>query len=213
MKKLIALLLCLVMVMAMFAGCGKDEVEETTPVETEPATEAPTEAPAEDVVPEQNQGDVESTGTVTILQNIWNVTSESEKFPVFGGDAGNMVDGAPGNYSLEDKESLTAQLLVPADQMDYVAEAASMFHGMMTNNFTCGVFHVSGDVQAFAEAMNDAVMNNQWLCGVPEARVVALIDGEYVLMAYGLRDVIKVWEVNMKEAYPDVSVAFIGPIE
>lgn len=207
MKKLIALLLCMAMVMAMFVGCGKNE-EETTPVETEPVTEAPTE----EAVSDETQQAVESTGALAILEGIWNVTSENEKFPVFGGDAGNMVDGAPGVYSLEDTEALTAQLLVPADQVANIDQAASLFHGMMTNNFTCGVFHVTGDVKAFAEAMNNAVANNQWLCGIPEAMVVAVIDSEYVLMAYGLRDVIKVWEVNMKEACTDVSVVNIGAL-
>ena len=70
MKKLIAVALCLVMVMAMFAGCGKDK-------------DAEMEVPG---------------SSLEILENVWALYGEDEKFPVMGGDMVNIVDGAPGAY-------------------------------------------------------------------------------------------------------------------
>ena len=83
MKKVIALILALVMVMAL-AACGKEE----TPVETEPQVEVPGSA-------------------LEILETVWALYGDDEKFPVMGGDMVNMVDGAPGAYGLEEDRKST----------------------------------------------------------------------------------------------------------
>ena len=210
MKKMIALLLAMVMVLSLFAGCGKkNDVEETVPVVTDPVVEETEPVVDEPAVeePTEEQPTAES-GALDVLQKIWDATDDSEKFPTMGGDFNNLVDGAPGVYGLEDVESLTAQLLVPAEQAANIDEAASLFHGMMLNNFTCGVFHVTGDVQAFADAMYDAIKNNQWMCGFPETMIIAVIDGEYVLSAFGLNDIMTPFEANMKEAHENVDVLY-----
>lgn len=185
MKKVIALILTLVMIMSLAACGGK----EATPVETEPPVNVPASA-------------------LEILENVWALYGDDEKFPVMGGDMVNMVDGAPGAYGLEDAESLTYQLLVPADQVANIDEAASLFHGMMLNNFTCGAFHVTGDADAFASAMVNAVKNNQWMCGMPETMLVSVVGGEYVVMAFGINDAMNPFIAKLTEAYPDaVTVA------
>ena len=179
MKKLIALILAMVMMLTLVACGGKEE----TPVASEPQVEVPGSA-------------------LEILENVWALYSDDEKFPVMGGDMVNMVDGAPGAYGLEDAESLTYQLLVPAEQVANIDEAASLFHGMMLNNFTCGVFHVTGDADAFAAAMVNAVKNNQWMCGMPETMLVSVVGGEYVLMAVGINDAMNPFIAKFNEAYP-----------
>lgn len=182
MKKWIAIVLSLVMVMAMFAGCGKDET---------PAAE------------------VEVPGSaLEILENVWALYGESDKFPVMGGDVNNIVDGAPGAYDLTDTEMLSYQLLVPADQAANVTEAASLIHAMMVNNFTCGVFRVSGDSAAFAEAMYNAVKGNQWMCGFPDTVLVSIIGGEYVLMAFGINDAMTPFQAKLQEAYPEAQIVY-----
>ena len=180
MKKLIALSLALVMILAM-AACGKKNAE----------------------VP---------GSALEILENIWALYGDDEKFPVMGGDAVNMVDGAPGAFGIEDTDMLTYQLLVPADQAGNIDEAASLFHGMMLNNFTCGVFHVTGDADAFADAMVNAVKNNQWMCGMPETMTVSIIGGEYVLMAFGIGDAMTPFTAKLAEAYPDAETVASEPI-
>ena len=183
MKKMIALILTLVMVLSV-AACGS---KEPAPVETEPPVNVPGSA-------------------LEILENIWALYADDEKFPVMGGDMVNMVDGAPGAYGLEDTESLSYQLLVPADQAANIDEAASLFHGMMLNNFTCGAFHVTGDADAFAAAMVNAVKGNQWMCGMPETMLVAVIGGEYVVMAFGINDAMNPFIAKLAEAYPDAVI-------
>ena len=185
MKKLIAIALVLVMVCGMFAACGKE-----------------------------NNDKVEITAdAVTVLTNIWAQYPEDQKFPVYGGDGINMVDGAPGAYT--DMEALTSQLVVPEDQKDNITEIASLFHGMMVNNFSCGVFKMAEgvDAAAFAKAMNDAVKNNQWMCGFPEELLIATVDGgAYVLVAFGLSDVTGQLNTAITAAYPQAEINFTGNV-
>ena len=191
MKKLIALCLALVMVLSMVA-CGNKNTE--TPTEPE---NAPVEVPA---------------SALEILENVWALYGDDEKFPVIGGDANNMVDGAPGAFDLSDAEMATYQLLVPAEELANIDEAASLFHGMMLNNFTCGVFHVTGSAQDFAKAMVDAVKNNQWMCGMPETMQVSVIGGEYVLMAFGINDAMTPFTAKLAEAYPAAETIASEPV-
>ncbi len=190
MKKIISLLLVLMMLTVMTVGCAGNN-QETVAGTTETKAEVPASA-------------------LEILQNIWSKYADDEKFSVMGGDAANMVMDGPGNYSLTDVETLGIQLLVPADQVKNITQAAALFHGMMVNNFTCGVFRVAQgvDAAAFAETMHDAVKNARWICGMPEKAMIAVIGGEYVLMAFGLNDTINRFEAKLTAAYPDAQIKY-----
>lgn len=187
MKKIIAMLLVLVMAMGLVACGNNGDTAATT-------TEA-VKGPA---------------GALELLETVWASYAEDEKFPVAGGDANNMVDGAPGKYELAD-EGLTATLLVPADQAANIDDAASLVNAMMLNNFTCGAFHVTGDTKAFADAMNNAIATNRWMCGMPEKMFVAVV-GEYVVAAFGLNDVMTTFEGKLTAAYPSVEYAYNAAI-
>jgi len=182
MKKIIAMLLA-VMLVASLVACG-DKPENNAPETTEPKVEVPASA-------------------LEILNNVWAGYADEEKFPVFGGnqDENANMEG-PGEFKVTDTDGLTSLLLVPADQAANIDGAASMVHMMNSNTFTCGVFHVTGDVAAFAEAMKNAVMNNQWMCGMPEKLLVTSIGGEYVLVAFGLGDAMTPFQAKLAAAYP-----------
>ena len=188
MKKLIALLLCLVMVLSL-AACG-DKKETTTDKGGDKTT---VEVPA---------------SSLEILEKVWGEYAEDEKFPVMGGDFENIVDGAPGEFNIADTENLMYSLLVPEAEIEKIDGAASLIHAMMTNNFTCGVFHLknASDAKGFAEAMGEAVQNNRWMCGMPESLLVAVIGGEYVLMAYGIGDAMGPFETHLTAVYPDAEL-------
>jgi len=142
-----------------------------------------------------------------VLTNIWNQVPEASRFFAMGGDFNNMVDGAPGVYSLED-EGLTTTLLIPAEQIANVDEAASLVHAMNLNNFTAGMFHVTGDVAAFADAMHTAISNNPWMCGMPEKMIIAVIDGEYVLACFGINDAVGPFETALGTAYANAEIKY-----
>ena len=190
MKKFTAVALALVLVLAMFAGCGK-----TQPAETVPAQEMPGSA-------------------LEILETVWNSYSDDEKFAVIGGNIeANIMDG-PGNYDMAYAENMTWNLLVPEAQIANITEAASMIHMMNANTFTCGVFKLAGGVTAadFGAAMKDAVMNNQWMCGFPETLLIRNFGDTYVLVAFGINDAMTPFEQHLSAAYPGMETIANEPI-
>lgn len=192
MKKFVSCLLVLVMALGMCA-CGATET---------PATEAVTPAgPA---------------SSVEVLENIWALYGDAEKFSVYGGNPKeNFEDNiwdAPGSYDLAD-ENMSFNLLIPAEQIPNVDDVASMTHGMMANNFNSAVFHVKSDadVNAFADSLYQSISGNMWMCGMPERTIVATL-GNYVIMAYGVGDSMTSFENHLVEAYPDVELTYNEPL-
>lgn len=188
MKKLISLLLVLTMALSILAGCSAagDTAETTEPEVTGPAS------------------------ALEVLENIWALYGDDEKFAVIGGNMESPVDGAPGNYDMAYAENLTYNLLVPAEELANVDEAASMIHMMNANTFTGGVLHlVDGtDATAFASTMRDAILGNQWMCGFPEHLVIADMGGNYLLVSFGVSDAMGPFEAKLSEAYPDANILY-----
>lgn len=202
MKKLIAFLLVLTMAVGLLA-CGNKNSGETTGSTTQATTEATTESTeGTTAVPEPNDA-------TQVLTAIWNAMDESKKFFVMGGDMENSVDNAPGNYSLTD-EGISTILYVPADQLENLDQASSLIHGMLVNNFTSAVFHMAdgADAAAFADAMKSSIDSTRWLCGTPEKLLIAVIDGEYVLTAFGLNQNMTAFETALGTAYPDAKIKY-----
>ena len=185
MKKLIAMLLALTCVFGLVA-CGGNTTTEETPT-TEPV--------------------VKPASALEVLEKTWAAVADDNKFPVMGGDFENMVDGAPGAYSLED-EGLSSTLLIPEAEIANVDEAASLVHGMMLNNFTFGAYHVTGDVAAFVEAMHTAITGNRWMCGMPEKLIIAVVGGEYVVAGFGINDAVSPFEAAFTATYPDAEMKY-----
>lgn len=190
MKKLFTLLLALAMVLSL-AACGNSGSNDATNGTDSGAANVPANA-------------------LEVLENIWSGYGDDEKFPVIGGNMESPVDGAPGNYDMAYAENMTYNLLIPADQLTNITEAASMIHMMNANTFTSGVFHLAEGVAAadFAATMQSAVQNNRWMCGFPETLVIATIGGEYVLVAFGINDAMTPFQTHLSAAYPDAEVLY-----
>ena len=188
MKKLIALLLALVMMLSMAACQSSDNNEE-----------------------DENEN-VEKTvnSSLEVLEKVWEAYGEDEMFPVIGGNMESPVDGAPGNYDMTYAENLTYNLLIPADQLANVDEAATMIHMMNANTFTAGVVHLTEgtDAAAFAETMQGAIQSNQWMCGFPDSLLIVVFDGEYVLVAYGVNDAMDPFQTHLEETYPEAEILY-----
>jgi hypothetical protein len=54
--------------------------------------------------------------------------------------------------------------------------------------------------------MVNAVKSNQWMCGMPETMLVAVVGGEYVLMAFGINDAMNPFIAKFTEVYPDAVI-------
>ena len=191
MKKYVSTLLALALLMSLFAGCGGKQ----DPSPSQPA------APA-------------VANSLEVLQTIWGLYGEEELFSVFGGNVkenGDVTMDAPDNYDLADP-NISFNLLIPADQVANVDDVASMTHAMMANNFNSAVFHVKEDPKAFAETMYQAVSGNMWICGMPESTIIAIVGGDYVVMAYGVGQAMDSFEAHLAEAYPSAEILYNEPI-
>ena len=206
MKKLIALLLALVMVLSM-AACtpaNNNETEGNNATEGSDATEG-------------DNTKVE-TSAIEIMNNIWAKYTDPENTPFVMGGSMNAEgmpagEGVPGVYDLTDAETaagLTGILYIPEAELANIDDCATAMHAMMANNFTAGVVHVKGDATAFANTMSSTLSNNQWICGIPEILYVAVIGGEYVLMGFGAGDIMNGFISNVTAAYPDAQAVLNG---
>ena len=191
MKKILSAVLALVMMLSL-AACGGNAAAPTTP-----AAQAPVENPA---------------SALEMLEKIWADYSEDEKFAVIGGSMAAPVDGAPGNYELTD-ENITYSLLIPAEQLANVTEAASMIHMMNANTFTCAAYKLGGISAAdFGAAMKDAIMGNQWMCGFPDSLLISAIGDQYVVVAFGVNDAMTPFETHLSAVYPGAETLVNEPI-
>ena len=197
MKKFITLILVLATLLTL-AACGKNKGGEAT---TAPKMELPDSA-------------------LTLLNTVWASYADADKFPAMGGNynedesKNNNVDNAPGKFDIQD-EGMTATLMVPADKLSQITDAASLMHGMMANNFTCGAYKLAegSDAKAFGEAMHKSITEQRFLCGAPEAIFVAILDNEYVVAAYGMKDLLDNLQAKLSAAYPGTQVLYSKVID
>jgi hypothetical protein len=110
---------------------------------------------------------------------------------------------------------MTATLMVPADKLAQITDAASLMHGMMANNFTCGAYKLAAgtDAKAFGEAMHKSITEQRFLCGAPEAIFVATVGDEYVVAAFGLKELMDNLQAKLSAAYPGSQVLYSKVID
>lgn len=188
MKKYISMLLALVMVFALTACGGNAQTE--------------TEEPTADVQAPAN--------TLEVMENIWALYGDEEKFPVMGGNPEGGVMDAPANWDIAYIEGLTSYLMLTSEAVANIDEAATLIHMMNTNTFTGAVVHLKDgvDVAEFAATAKDGIVNGQWLCGSPEKVVVADMGGNYLLIALGANEAMGTFEAKLAEAYPAVTTMY-----
>lgn len=208
-KRMLAVLGMLMLSMALVACSGEDnrtsdEVATQDTVET-PADENAGEDTQDAAGADTTDNETADMDSVSILSDVWSTYGENEKFYGMGGDMNNMVENAPGMFSLDDKEALAATLLVQADAAEMIDEAASLVHGMNLNIFTGAAFHLTdaANKEAFAELMKNSIINNQWMCGSPDQYVIYSVGDEYVVMAFGAVDVLPVFKEKFTTVHGD----------
>lgn len=190
MKKLTAMLLALMLVLSLCA-CGNND---SGAASSNGAASAPVAASAEE-----------------ILDTVWGTYAEDEMFPIMGGNADNADWESPAAMDLANTEELTYFLYLPADQIALVDDCANMLHAMNLNTFTAGSFHVAdaANVQTVVDALKDAIMNAQWMCGFPEQLIIVTVGEDYVVSAFGNGELIDNFQAKLTEQYGDAAVVVV----
>ena len=183
MKKLFSLLLAAAMILSLAACGSKDD-------KTQPES------------------------ALDLLNTVWSQYGD-DKFPAVGGDMndGNMVEDAPGSFSIEDSDALDRTLGYPAADADKLAGAASLIHMMNANTFTAGAFRLndSSDMDAVVSDLKDNIMSRQWMCGFPD-KLVIVTYGDYIVSCFGAEDLVDQFRDAMTAAFDGASVACDGAI-
>lgn len=226
MKRILTLILVLVMSLSLVA-CGNTDnntndnntndnvVEDNNQNETPDTPDEPVEdEPVEDEPAEDEPA--EELTALDVLNAAFEKFPEEEQGAFLGGDYDNMnydVKG-PQVFNHENAEYMAALLIANADASAMVDGAASMFHMMNYNNFTCGSFHISdaADVDAFVASMKDSIMNNMWMCGFPEVLVITQIGENNVVVNFGLTDMVNNMKYRLVDAFPEAVVLVEEPI-
>lgn len=180
MKKMISLAMAVLMLVAMVACGGGEQIANSF-------------------------GVVDST---ELLQQVWGSYADDEKFAIMGGDYDNNVSDAPGKFNHENAEYMDSLLAIPADAAAMVDDAASIIHMMNANTFTAGAFHLAdmNNTDAFVAAVKESVMNRQWMCGFPEKLVIVTDGSGYVVSAYGNGEAVENFKSKLVEMGGEVVV-------
>lgn len=191
MKKIFAFVLMAAMLLSLSA-CAKQPAEEGNAAET-----------------------VEISSALELMNNVWAQYADDEKFSAAGGDASeeNMTMDGPGKFGVEDKEMLDVMLALPASAGEKIDDAASLMHMMNANTFTSGAYHAASadDVSFIVDEIVNNIGGRQWMCGFPEELLVMTV-GDYVISAFGAKDLLDVFEANTLKAYDMMKVAYREPI-
>jgi len=216
MKKITAILLALVMMLTLMAGCtggSTEPTESTNPTESTGSTEAPTQ-PTQSTQPTQPTTEPTPVGTANtssaqILAKIWAEYGENERFASFGGTVEHAVNDAPGDLDMTNTEEITNKYLLPVDQLSNVESGASLVHLMNSNIFTAAAFKMKegADVRATAKALRDNIQKTQWICGQPDQLLVAEVD-DHLLMAFTAKENMDTFRQKLNTAYATASVIY-----
>ena len=152
-----------------------------------------------------------SMSAVDALNNVWETYGEEEKFFAMGGDMNNMVDNAPGEYGMEDTETLSWALYIPADSIALVDQAASLMHAMNTNTFMSAAFHLTdaANAETLATSIKDTIMSTQWMCGFPDKVVMFTVNEDIVMYAFGNAELIDNFKSKVTTVYGENAVLLV----
>ena len=200
MKKILAFFLASALLLLAVA-CGMSPDDGKIPGEGDPTADnenTQDQNTPGDMMPDQSGENNTSTtyqNAQELLTGIWAQYSETERFPIMGGDYDNIVDNAPGTFDLSHAEAaanLDSLYAFPPEEMSKIDSAAGMIHGMNANIFTCGAFRIKqgNDLNACAEQIKNHILNKQFICGSPEKLAILSLPGHYLISVFGTTDAV-----------------------
>lgn len=207
MKKILAMILALMMVLSL-AACGDTDPRQPNEPDDGVADSNDDVSSGNVDVPDIADEEIYEPSifsALDVLTEIWNAYPEDIKPMSFGGDYENNIENAPAAHTIADGGAeLDNSIGYPAELIDKIDEAVALRHMMNVNTFTAGAYHLTdaGDAAAVCDAIYDNLMNRSYLCGAPQWMVIAVINGNYVVNAFGAEDLIY--------AFRDAAVGLYG---
>ncbi len=165
MKKIIALITLVALLLCSLTACGSKPADNTA-----------------------------SVSALDAMTAIWGAHAEDQKFAIIGGsnkepETANFE--APDVYDISDPAMVEYDLGLPESEIGKVTGAASIVHMMNANTFTAAAYDLAAgtDAAALANAIKDHLAVREWMCGFPEKLVVLNVNG-VVISLFGAGDLI-----------------------
>lgn len=152
--------------------------------------------------------------SLDVLNAVVESYGSDELFAMYGGDMDHAVMDAPGEFDITKTEELENSFGLPESQVSGIDGAASMVHMMNANTFTGAAYQLKDgtDLDAFAEAVKEAVLAKEWMCGIPDTLVIINVDGTYVITAFGEAGIMETFEEKALSALDGAEVLTKEPI-
>lgn len=188
MKRLSAILLIASLTISCVA-CGTGNKNNT---QSNPNTQQNSQAGSENNSVEESELQLQITDANEILTTVWDSYPEDEKFFAVGGHYENYTDGGPATYDISKVEDLENSFCIPQEAIAMIDDVATLQHAMNVNNFSAAAYHLksNADMQTLIDSITNMTLNNQWLCGFPEKLVIISVGDEYIVTAFGNREIV-----------------------
>ena len=185
----------LLLVCCMCAGCAAPKVGETT-------------APTQSANPKTGQQG--RTEAAQILKEIWGRYDQSERFSVYGGMMEEPTMDAPGDLDMELTGNWLHRYHLPPEYLQSIAEGASLTHLMNDRLLTVAVFHLQQQekLRPLADAWRRELQHGQWAVSRPARLLLAQVEEDFLLMAYGSRSNVKLLQEKMQLAFPSGRILY-----
>ena len=193
MNKIFAFILAACLLFA-FAGCEGEKQAD------------PTQPPIPQETPGQGQENVTDNPALKVLQNVWEQFRGTKDDYVGGSGAEHQI-AAPWQVPLSDKDFLQGALFLAEAQLPKIKAAASLMHGLNTNNLTVGAVALEAgtDYEAFAKEVKERILQNQWVCGRPGGLRIVKVEN-CLLILYGTGTYSGSFVDALNTAYPDAEI-------
>lgn len=194
MKKFFAIFMAALMLVT-FVACSSDETEEKVDDTTVEATDEPAADETADDEAAEDEPAVDVPETDSAVLDILNTA-----FAAYSAEEQSYFM-APAEIDISDTDMLTNTLACKTGA-SYIDAAAYYAHFMNLHNLTVTAYHVADavNVSAFVDAMKADVESNQWICGFPEKFIIASVDTDCVVVAFGSTDNVDFFVSNLADA-------------
>ena len=208
--KTVRLLLVLSLILGLLAGCAKNVPQEDNGNITGDQSSSDTLIPDMSGNTQEDLLDKTKTQSCQHLQDLWEAIPEEERFAAYGGTVESATDNAPGELDMQNTEELTTKYLLPAEHLENVSEAASLVHMMNSNIFTAVAVKLKQpeSMTQLYEAWRNAIQNNRWICGQPDRLLMAKLDDNHLLMAFGSAEIMEKVSSLLKTAVTGAEILY-----
>lgn len=150
------------------------------------------------------------TDAARLLEMIWSQYEDTERFSVYGGLPEQPVLDAPGDLDMELVTQWAYRYRFPTAHLKSVGHGASMTHLMNENLLTLTVFHVQQPekIQQLAEDWRWELQHSNWASSRPDRLLLSQVEGEYLLMAYGSHEYVKLLQKKTTAAFPESRILY-----